>query len=75
MGKVKYLPLYVGSSRNIRTRLSSHELYKEFIKNFDNVDCYYIYSERYKDIEVLLINELRPIFNYQFNKKYYLRHG
>lgn len=72
---VNYLPLYIGSTRSLRSRLSSHEIYRELIKNFNRVDCYFLYTRDYSIKEVFLINELKPIFNFQFNEANYLKHG
>lgn len=61
--------IYIGSSKNLYNRYSSHSLKKQLRKS-TKISFYFFETENYKQIEIELIKEIKPIFNIQYNKNY-----
>lgn len=64
---------YIGSSQNMQKRLyeGNHEVFDKLIKRQDFINkyvyVYYIDTNKYLEIEKLLIKSLRPNLNKQYN--------
>jgi len=63
-----YKILYIGSSKNLYNRYNNHEVGR-VLKNICNVQFYFVETKDYISIEKNLINKIKPICNYQHNKK------
>jgi excinuclease UvrABC nuclease subunit len=63
-----YRIIYIGSSKNLYNRYSSHEVGR-VLKNLCNIQFYFEETLDYKEFEKKLINHIKPICNYQYNKK------
>jgi predicted GIY-YIG superfamily endonuclease len=64
---------YIGSSKNMNNRLyhGKHDVYDKLLEKQDHVNLliavYYIDTNKYEEIEKLLIKSLRPRLNKQHN--------
>ena len=65
-GLIKYWPMYIGSTKSLRSRLSSHEIYRAMLNEISPIECYYIETNDYIFEEARLIKKYKPTFNLQY---------
>lgn len=63
---ISYEILYIGSSKNLKLRLSKHEVYRILSEIYEDIIPYFIKEKNYIQKEKELIQLLRPRFNKQW---------
>ena len=64
--KLKFDILYIGSSRNLKSRLSKHEVYRTLVHFYNDVIIYFKEEENHLIMEKSLIKMIQPEFNTQW---------
>lgn len=67
---VELIPLYVGSTGNIKKRFSGHHLFSKIAKKYDSAEFYFKECGDYLDVEKKLIVLFQPKYNVKHNPIY-----
>ena len=61
--------LYIGSSKNLRTRYMGHDILKtvKILLSNDHIGFYFMITDDYKTIEKQLIKQYNPLINSHYN--------
>lgn len=59
--------LYVGSSIDLHQRKEKHEVKRHLSKIYDNIIFYFKETDNYKNYEIELIKNIKPLYNTQHN--------